>query len=448
MMGEGSTFEYEDGKREMLDADRAKLLLSKLLEVERLSSLECVNLSGKSIGDSASSVVGEALALVVKHSPLVKLSLADIIAGRPEDEALRVLNVLSESIASEDSLSIKCLDLSDNALGAKGVAACEALLTKAAPNLNHLYFCNNGLAADAGSLITKILTCGSTRNTQLETLHFFNNLLESAGAIALSPLISSSPELVDFRFSSLRVSSEGAEHISKALLNCSKLESLDLSDNTFGLNASKILAKALQKMSALKTLNMRDTSIGDSGAKLICKTLVQYCPQIEKLDLSANELTVASVKGGLAVAVSGLPKLKVLLVEENELGSKGGSRLAEAIVLSSSDEKLGLEELSLNVNEMGDRAAQSWMRVGEILPHLKKLGLNGNAFGEECVEELKRVFDDSILGSMSDNDEDLAEEEESEEEDEEEENEASSNAYEEETGDDDIDDLISKTEKM
>ena len=51
--------------------------------------------------------------------------ISDIIAGRPEDEALRTLGIICGSLKKFDLVEV---NLSDNALGAKGVEACRDVL--------------------------------------------------------------------------------------------------------------------------------------------------------------------------------------------------------------------------------------------------------------------------------------------------------------------------------
>jgi Ran GTPase-activating protein (RanGAP) involved in mRNA processing and transport len=46
--------------------------------------------------------------------------------GRPEDEALDALRIISAALAGA---KLKRLNLSDNALGEKGVRACASVLT-------------------------------------------------------------------------------------------------------------------------------------------------------------------------------------------------------------------------------------------------------------------------------------------------------------------------------
>lgn len=55
------------------------------------------------------------------------LDISDIIAGRPEDEALAALRILNEALKKYDAIY---LDVSDNAFGAKGLEAIRDLLSK------------------------------------------------------------------------------------------------------------------------------------------------------------------------------------------------------------------------------------------------------------------------------------------------------------------------------
>jgi Ran GTPase-activating protein 1 len=61
-----------------------------------------------------------------RFAELSSVDIADIIAGRPEEEALEVLRTICSAFASVKNLT--SIDVSDNALGAKGLDACAALL--------------------------------------------------------------------------------------------------------------------------------------------------------------------------------------------------------------------------------------------------------------------------------------------------------------------------------
>lgn len=69
---------------------------------------------------------------------LQEADLSDIIAGRPEEEALAALNIICGSLASAQ---LQKLNLSDNALGEKGIRACASALTTKVSGHMHQMVC-------------------------------------------------------------------------------------------------------------------------------------------------------------------------------------------------------------------------------------------------------------------------------------------------------------------
>ena len=82
-----------------------------------------IKLSTKSFGSSDGSALTAARALEAHAHSLEDVDLSDVIAGRPEREALAALDILSKALGK---LNLRRLDLSDNALGEKGLRACSA----------------------------------------------------------------------------------------------------------------------------------------------------------------------------------------------------------------------------------------------------------------------------------------------------------------------------------
>ena len=82
-----------------------------------------IRLSNKSFDCPAAQVIGDALDKVESSIEIVDIS--DIIAGRPEDEALRALRVIATGLKR---FNITQLNVSDNAFGAKGIEACRDIL--------------------------------------------------------------------------------------------------------------------------------------------------------------------------------------------------------------------------------------------------------------------------------------------------------------------------------
>lgn len=78
-----------------------------------------IKFSTKSFGIEAAEVAARAIEHVAES--LAHADISDIIAGRPEKEVLGALQIISRSLAKA---KLKALDLSDNALGQKGIVAC------------------------------------------------------------------------------------------------------------------------------------------------------------------------------------------------------------------------------------------------------------------------------------------------------------------------------------
>ena len=75
---------------------------------------------------------------------LTNADISDIIAGRPEKEVLGALQIISHSLSKAN---LKVLDLSDNALGQKGIIACEAAYSHQVRRLSVSLFFPCGVCA-------------------------------------------------------------------------------------------------------------------------------------------------------------------------------------------------------------------------------------------------------------------------------------------------------------
>jgi len=134
-------------KREMVEEDKAVELLDALIPA--LDAPTKLDLSNKSYSDAAAVKIAECLA---KITSLTDVDIHDMIAGRPEEEALRSFTAICDSLKQN---TIKSLNISDNALGAKGVAACRDLMAQS--SLKSLYVLNNGISEAAAELIHTVL---------------------------------------------------------------------------------------------------------------------------------------------------------------------------------------------------------------------------------------------------------------------------------------------------
>eukprot|EP00611_Tribonema_gayanum_P011371 TRINITY_DN2159_c0_g1_i1.p1 TRINITY_DN2159_c0_g1~~TRINITY_DN2159_c0_g1_i1.p1 ORF type:complete len:472 (+),score=160.75 TRINITY_DN2159_c0_g1_i1:52-1416(+) len=407
-------FNLNDGKRELVNgAEAAQALVDKALAGRDHTAISRICLSNKSYDEGAAGAIAEAL---TKMTSVTEADISDVIAGRPEDMALRVLTAICGGLAGR---SLSLIDVSDNAMGEKGVNACRAALEGQRETLSALRMCNDGLSASAMEAVRDLLVAGDVP-TRLTQLHFFNNMSGDGGAKALAQILPHCPELRDLRFSGTRAGRPGSVAVANALAACpaaasGRFVSLDLADNTFGTEGAAALATVLRKQANLTTLSLRDGSLEDEGMTAVAKALRGAAPALRSLDLSANDCTGACAKA-VARAIASCTKLEYLGLEENDgFGSAGAVKLAG--VLGGLKQ---LQRLQLGQCSIGTRGAVALAKSLEGLDCLTTLELNGNAISEEGMYEFTEALGAagklSALGEMDDNDAEASEEEEEEEE--------------------------------
>ncbi|CEG43743.1 Ran GTPase-activating protein [Plasmopara halstedii] len=410
-----------EGERELVTEVRAHELVQTYADAETQElppAFTHITLRNKSYTLEAARVIAaffSRLEMRGAFERLTSVDFADMIAGRPEDEALQVLSTLCDSLSAIKTLTR--IDLSDNALGEKGVRACFGLLLNQ-EQLQHIYFCNNGISAAAANVIAQevLLFRGQDTPTKLETFHFYNNMSGDGGAIALAKLLPMSPALKDLRFSATRAQREGSLTFAQALNSLQKLEKLDLSDNTFKTSGGKAIAAAVKNMPNLREINLRDAAIEDDGLVAIVEAMVEAgaVDTLAELDVSGNDLTADSMQSlGQLLCVS--TALRVLQMEENEIGSKGAKVIAKAITTGSPL----LERIVANVNEIGASGALALVKAVVEKKAFVKLDMDGNQISADGVANIEELLESKnrsdMLGSMDDNDEDEEDEEEEEE---------------------------------
>ncbi|KAK9822823.1 hypothetical protein WJX81_005289 [Elliptochloris bilobata] len=381
------------GVREFLVAETAQEALASMLAEG--AAVSRIKLSTKSFGAEAAGVAADAIANCA--ASLTHADLSDVIAGRPEAEALDALRILSNALAQA---RLKVLDLSDNALGEKGVRACAAALSNQA-GLERLAFQNVGCSIAACRAIAELLTDASS----LAALHLHNNMSDNEGAAAIAGVLARAPALQDFRMTSSRVGPEGGIALAQGLSAGRRLVRLDLSGNTMTADAAPGLAQALRGQQGLRALYLNDAGLGDEGVAAIAEALAEGSIELEELELAFNDLTedgAASLAAALWRRV--LPALQELDLCQNQIRRAGALAVAKAVAAAK-----GLRLLALDENEISDAGVD----------HLKAV--------------LKAAGQLGTLGSLEDNDADAADEAEGEEDEEDDDGEAADTADAEES---------------
>lgn len=397
------------GEREFLTKETAEEALASMLASG--STISQIKFSTKSFGIDAAKVAARAIENVA--GSLTNADVSDIIAGRPEKEVLGALQLISQSLSKA---KLKALDLSDNALGQKGIIACAQAFAQQ-PALEQLAFQNVGCSINACTSLAELI-----QNAQeLRSLRLYNNMSDDAGAAAIAKILARAPKLEAFRMASSRVGLDGGIALANSMTPGNCLQRLDLSDNPMTGEVAESLAAMLKGQPHLRALNLNDTSLEDEGVSTIAQALTDAAPQLEELELALNEVTPEGAKQ-LAAALGNKSNLQKLNLRENELEDRG------AILLSGPLQALpALQTLDLAQNQIRRAGAMAVVKAVADKQQLQLLDLDANEIPETAIDNikstLKKAGKASALGSFEENDPDAADKDD-EEEDGEEQNDA------------------------
>ncbi|XP_066319193.1 RAN GTPase-activating protein 2-like [Miscanthus floridulus] len=400
-----TVLDISGGKRAFIEADEAKELLSPLTKPG--NSYKRICFSNRSFGIGAANVAGPILDSV--KNQLTKVDISDFVAGRPEDEALDVMRIFSKAL--EGSV-LRYLNISDNALGEKGVRAFSELL-KSQESLEELYVMNDGISEEAAKALSELIPA----TEKLKVLHFHNNMTGDEGAMYIAEMVKHSPNVESFRCSATRIGSDGGLALSEALGTCTRLKKLDLRDNLFGVDAGLALSKTLPKLPDLVELYLSDLNLENEGTKAIANALKQSAPQLEVLEMAGNEIN-AKAAPHLAECLAAMQSLKKLTLAENELKDDGAVIIAKSLEDGHTD----LKELDVSTNMLQRVGARCFARAVANKPAFVQLNINGNFISDEGIDEVKEILKAGkksldVLGSLDENEPDGEPDDEEEDED-------------------------------
>ncbi|KAG4132780.1 hypothetical protein ERO13_D08G055000v2 [Gossypium hirsutum] len=401
----GTIFDISGGHREFIEAEEAKELLRPLGEPGNSYTKICF--SNRSFGLDAANVAAPILSTI--KDQLTEVDLSDFIAGRPESEALDVMNIFSSVL---EGCHLRYLNLSNNALGEKGVRSFGALL-KSQNSLQELYLMNDGISEEAARAVSELIP--STE--KLKVLHFHNNMTGDEGAFAISKIVKRSCSLEDFRCSSTRVGTDGGLALAEALKRCAHLKKLDLRDNMFGVEAEVALSKAISQFTDLTEVYLSYLNLEDEGTEALAKALKHSAPSLEVLEMAGNDIT-AKGTASLAACIASKQFLTNLNLAENELKDEGAILIANALGEGHGQ----LNEVDMSTNAIRRAGGRHLAQVVVKKPGFKLLNINGNFISDEGIDEVKEIFRGSLdmLGPLDENDPEGEDDEEEEDEDEEE----------------------------
>jgi len=389
------TDEFDVGKtskdREFYTQQRAEQVLAPLLA--KGAAYSKVRLSTKSFGIDAAKVASRAFVNLAKT--LKEVDLSDTIAGRPEVEALKAMEIFSEGLTAAE---LTAVDLSDNAFGEKGVRACRKMLEEQ-KSLTSIAFLNNGISEQAARAIHELLACPE----KLTRFHLDKNMTGDDGTVHIAAIVSKAKGMKDFKMAGSRFFSEGAIMLAKALAEGNSLERLDLNDNNVNEEGAAALVDVLPKHPNLQYLNLEATALGEEMGGTLLQAVAQGCSKLEVLHISSNDFMREGAEG-VARAIAGMKNLKVLTIGDNELGDFGFTQICMALKKSGAP----LVELDASCNELQRAGAVAAAHLAASKPGFRSLNLDGNFIPDEAVEEVESILKaagiESALLPMEDND--------------------------------------------
>ena len=377
--------------REFYTQQRAEQVLAPLLS--KGATYSKVRLSTKSFGIDAAKVASRGF--VNLAATLKDVDLSDTIAGRPEVEALKAMEIFSEGLLAA---KLKSVDLSDNAFGEKGVRACTKLL-QGQTELESIAFLNNGISEQAARAILELLACPE----KLTRFHLDKNMTGNEGTVHIAAIVAKATGMKDFKMAGSRFFCEGAIMLAEALSKGTSLERLDLNDNNVNEEGAEAFAKVLPKHPNLEFLNLEATALGPDMGGTLLSAVAKGCPKLEVLHVSSNDFEREGAEG-VARAIAEMKNLKILTIGDNMLGDYGFTQVCVAL----SDSNAPLVRLDASCNELTKAGAVAAAQLAASKAGFEYLNLDGNMIPEDAIEEIRATLSaagkEHVLAPMEDND--------------------------------------------
>nr|XP_023018802.1 LOW QUALITY PROTEIN: ran GTPase-activating protein 1-like [Leptinotarsa decemlineata] len=311
------------GKSLKLDTEEdAKQVLE---EITKCSSLQYLNLEGNTLGVDASRAIAKA---IEKHPEFKRALWKDMFTGRMKTEIPKALKYLGEGLVAAGARLTE-LDLSDNAFGPIGVEGLASLLrSSSCYALEELKLNNNGLGITGGKLLASALTdcynCSKKDGKPLALKVFIagRNRLENEGAKALASVFKMIGTLEEIAMPQNGIYHPGISALSDAFTHNTNLQVLNLNDNTIGPKGAAAIASALPNLQNLREINFGDCLLKTKGAVLLADALKNAHSKLEELTLGFNEI---KRQGALRIveSMANKNKLKSLILDGNQFGEDG-----------------------------------------------------------------------------------------------------------------------------
>lgn len=341
------------GKRSAVEEEEATKILLRFQKRAEGRVVNKVDLSCRAWKKTSLLVIKPFLEQIAKDVSIV--NLADVIAGLMTDEGLSVTETLAEVFKESNLVDI---DLSDNAMGPRGLLRVESLFLKS--NLERLYLSNCGLSAESMDMLKSFVLADDGRIAKsLKELVLDKNMIGVNGAKVVGEFLPKCTKLEYLSYNGCRPIAEGTKHLCDGILglasNCEpSLVRLDMEDCTFGGDEDHAIApfsKALKKCRQLQYLNMKDGDLGCEGLQLLTDALTESTAKLTHLYLGKLVFCVVMKNSCVFLLIKRRPLIRNRFADGcGEWGSEGARILADYLQSRGTTIKC----LHVNFNEIGD----------------------------------------------------------------------------------------------
>ena len=176
----------------------------------------------------------------------------------------------------------------------------------------------------------------------LQKLDLKNNDLSDDGAATLSDGLKSNNTLLEFNMSSNKITNVGAKKIGEAIQVNVALQILDIHSNRISDDGAAAISDGLKSNNTLLEFNMSSNQITNVGAKKIGEA-IQVNTALQILDIHSNRIS----DDGAAAISDGLKSNNTLLelnISHNSIADKGTQEITKAILINSSLQNINISK--------------------------------------------------------------------------------------------------------
>ncbi|CAH3038932.1 unnamed protein product [Pocillopora meandrina] len=232
-----------------------------------------------------------------------------------------------------------------------------------------------------GSLGAEAVAVALMQNTKVLSVNIADNCIGADGAIYMAKMLTENPYITELDVSQNDLRTQGAYAMSEMLRENSELLELNLSNNGFQEKDAEPIVEAMKQNYTLKSLNLSHNRFCEMGGRLLGPA-IDANVGLEYLDLSWNHFRR---QGAIAVAY-GLRNncaLKFLDLSWNGFADDGAKAIGEAL-----SENNTLTELDISSNRISVAGAKSLANGLAKNSTLQILRIGQNPFQSEGAYEI------------------------------------------------------------